>query len=151
MLLHRGPRSGTTAVECALTYPAVFLFTLGLVVGAAGVFRYQELASLSRRAARYAATHGWKYAKDTGLTAPAPSDIYNNVIVPNAVGLDLSQLSYSITYGSGSNSQYQATVVNGKLTVTTNTVTVTLTYKWVPEAFAGGITLTSTSVMPMSY
>jgi hypothetical protein len=30
-------------------------------------------------------------------------------------------------------------------------VTVTLTYNWVPEAFAGGVTLSSTSVMPMSY
>jgi hypothetical protein len=32
-----------------------------------------------------------------------------------------------------------------------NTVTVTLTYTWVPEAFLGGVTLSSTSVMPMSY
>jgi hypothetical protein len=151
MRLHRQQRSGTTAVECALTYPAVFIFTLGLVVGALGVFRYQELASLSRRAARYAATHGWKFGKDTGNTPPSPDDIYNNVIVPNATGLDLSKLSCSITYASGSNSQYQATVVNGTLTVTTNTVTVTLTYNWVPEAFAGGVTLSSTSVMPMSY
>ena len=31
------------------------------------------------------------------------------------------------------------------------TVTVTLTYRWVPEAFLGGVTLSSTSVMPMSY
>jgi hypothetical protein len=32
-----------------------------------------------------------------------------------------------------------------------NNVTVTLTYRWVPEAYLGGITLSSTSVMPMSY
>ena len=32
-----------------------------------------------------------------------------------------------------------------------NTVTVTVTYQWVPEAFFGGITLSSTSVMPISY
>jgi hypothetical protein len=34
---------------------------------------------------------------------------------------------------------------------TRNTVTVTLTYQWIPEAFFGGITLRSTSVLPMSY
>ena len=33
-----------------------------------------------------------------------------------------------------------------------NTVTVTVSYDWVPEALLGtGVTLSSTSVMPMSY
>ncbi len=150
MRLRFQQRTGTTAVECALVYPSVFLFTLGLVIGAAGIFRYQELSSLARRAARYASVHGTQYAKDTGNTAPTPADIYNNVVVANAVGFDNSQLSYSITYNT-SNDPYRTMVVNGNVVAVANTVTVTLTYQWIPEAYLGGITLTSTSVVPMSY
>src|SRR5437660_7453667 len=98
MRLKSGQRTGTTAVECAIVYPAVFLFTLGLVIGAAGIFRYQELSSLARRAARYASVHGTQYAADTGNPAPTPAEIYNNVVLPNAPGLQASKLSYSITY-----------------------------------------------------
>lgn len=144
-------RRAVTMVECALVYPATFLLVLGLVVGAAGIFRYQEMASLARRAARYASVHGGQYAKDTGNPAATPADVYNNVIAPNAAALDMSQLSYAVTWNTN-NWPYHVTLgSNNNLIVTGNTVTVTLTYQWIPEAFLGGLTLTSTSVMPMSY
>jgi hypothetical protein len=133
-----------------VVYPSVFLFTLGLVIGAGGIFRYQELASLARRAARYAAVHGTQYAKDTGNPAPTPADIYNSQVAPYAAALDPSKLSYSITYNT-SNDPYRTTIVNGNVVPVANTVTVTLTFQWLPEAFLGGITLSSTSVMTMSY
>ena len=144
-------RPGATAVECAFVYPALFLLVVGLLVGAAGIFRYSQLASLSREAARYASVHGGQYAQDMKVTAPAPADIYNNVVLPMAVGLDTSQLSYSITYNT-SNWPYHTTLdASNNVIPIQNTVTVTLTYPWVPEAFLGGVTLSSTSVMPMSY
>jgi hypothetical protein len=146
----RVPRTGTTVVECAVVYPAVVLFVIGLLVGAAGIFRYQELASLARRAARYVSVHGAQYAKDTGNPAATPDDIYNNVVLPNSVGFNVSNLSCAVSYNS-SNAPYQTSTVNGTIVATANTVSVTLTYQWVPEAFLGGITLSSTSVMPMSY
>ncbi len=150
MRLRLQRRMATTSVECAVVYPSVFLFTLGLLIGAAGVFRYQELASLARRAARYATVHGVDWAKDTGNTAPLPADIYNNVVLPNCSGLDTSRLSYSITYNT-TNQATRAGVVNGNATLIRNTVTVTLTYQWIPEAWLGGLTLSSTSTMDMSY
>jgi Flp pilus assembly protein TadG len=137
-------------VECAVICPAVFLFVIGLVVGAIGIFRYQEMAALARRAARYASVHGAQYAKDTGNAAATPQDIYNNAIAPNAVALDLKQLSYAVSYNTN-NHPYHTGVINGTVVATQNTVTVTLNYQWVPEAFLGGITLSSTSVMPMLY
>ena len=144
-------RSGATVVECAFVYPVFFLLILSLLVGAAGVFRYSQLASLSREAARYASVHGGQYAQEMKVTAPAPADIYNNVVLPMAVGFDTSQLNYSITYNS-SNWPFHTTLdANNNVIPIQNTVTVTLTYQWLPEAFLGGITLSSTSVMPMSY
>src|SRR5262245_22131719 len=106
--MRRAPqrRSGATAVECAFVYPVVFLLVLGLLVGAAGVFRYSQLASLSREAARYASVHGAQYAQEMKVTAPTPDDIYNNAVLPMAAGLDTSQLKYSITYNDTSNQLY---------------------------------------------
>ena len=144
-------RSGATLVECAFIYPVLFLLVLALLVGAAGIFRYSQLASLSREAARYASVHGGQYAQEMKVTAPTPADIYNNVVLPMAVSFDTSQLNYSITYNN-SNAPYHTTLdANNNVTSIQNTVTVTLTYQWVPELFLGGVTLSSTSVMPMCY
>jgi hypothetical protein len=129
----------------------VFLLVAGLMVGAAGIFRYSQLASLTREAARYASVHGAQYAKELNVPAPLPADIYNNFIVPMAVGLDTTQLSYSITYNT-SNAPFHTTLdANNNVTPIQNTVTVTLTYQWLPEAYLGSITMSSTSVMPMCY
>ena len=151
--MRRAPqrRSGATSVECAVVYPVVFLVVLGLLVGAAGMFRYSQLASLTREAARYASVHGAQYAQEMQVTAPTPDDIYNNVVLPMAAGIDTSQLKYSITYDT-SNSPFHTTLdANNNVIPIQNTVTVTLTYQWIPEALLGGVTLSSTSVMPMSY
>jgi Flp pilus assembly protein TadG len=151
--MRRAPqrRSGATVVECAFVYPVLFLLVLGLMVGAAGIFRYSQLASLSREAARFASVHGGQYAQEMNVPAPTPDQIFNNVVVPMAVGFDTTQLNYSITYNT-SNWPYHTTLdANNNIVPIQNTVTVTLTYQWVPEAFLGGVTLSSTSVMPMSY
>ena len=151
--MRRAPqrRSGATVVESAFVYPVFLLLVLGLLVGAAGIFRYSQLASLTREAARYASVHGGQYAQEMKVTAPTPADIYNNVVLPMAVSFDTSQLNYAITYNT-SNSPYHTTLdANNNVVPIQNTVTVTLTYQWLPEAYLGGITLSSTSVMPMSY
>ncbi len=144
-------RSGATVVECAFVYPVLFLLILGLIIGAAGIFRYWQLASLAREGARYASVHGGQYAYEMNVTAPTPDQIFNTAIAPMATGFDTTQISYSITYNT-SNYPYHTTLdANNNIVPVQNTVTVTLTYQWVPEAYLGGITLTSTSVMPMSY
>jgi Flp pilus assembly protein TadG len=150
MRLRRDSRSGTTAVESAVVYPVTLLLLLGLVIMGLGVFRYQEMSALARRAARNASVHGKQYASDTGNSAATPADIYDNAIKPYAAGLSLSKLSYAVSYNA-ENSPATAGIKNGDVVTTGNTVTVTLSYAWVPEAFLGGMTLTSTSVMPMSY
>lgn len=150
MRLRSGPRRAATTVECAVVYPITFLFVVGLLVGSMGMFRYQQIASLAREASRYASVHGTQYAKDANVPAPTPADIYNAAVAAKAVGLDLSKMTYSITYNT-SNAPSHINVVNGNVTPYGNTVTVTLTYSWVPEAYLGGITLKSTSQATMSY
>src|SRR5262245_21906608 len=124
-------RRGATLLESAIVYPVTFLLLLGLIVGGMGVFRYQEMASLSREAARWASVHGTNYARDSGEPAATADDIYNQVIAPRSVSLDQSQLNYSVTWDTN-NSPYHVNVVNGNFVTKTNTVTVRITYQWIP-------------------
>jgi hypothetical protein len=144
-------RPATTVVESAFIYPVVVLLLLGLIIGAMGMFRYQQVASLAREAARWASVRGGKYAKENGIPAATQADIYNNVVAPGSVSMDLSQLSCTVTWPNGNYPYHTNIDPNNNPVQVQNTVQVTLTYQWIPEAFLGGITLSSTSIMPMSY
>ena len=137
MLRNPTPRRGASVVECAVVYPATFLFVLGLAIGALGVFRYQEVAALAREGARYASVRGYAYSMATGNMPATASDVYKNAILPNAVGLDTSQLTYSVTWNPDN--------MQGSY------VSVRVNYHWLPEAFLGGVTLSSTSSVQVSY
>jgi Flp pilus assembly protein TadG len=151
MFFHKKqPRPAVTIVEFAIVGSATFLILLGLLIGGLGMFRYQQVARLARDASRWASVRGSQYALDTQKPAATKTDVYNQAIVPNATGLDLTQLNYSVTWNP-TNSQYHAGTVNGQQANIANTVTVTITYNWIPEAILGGITLSSTSVSVMSY
>jgi Flp pilus assembly protein TadG len=130
-------RTGATVLECAIVFPVFLLLLIGLVVAGLGVFRYQEVAALAREGARWASVHGAMYQQSTGLTAATKKDVYDKAILPKATGLNLNKLSYDVTW-SPDNQQ-------GSL------VTVTVTYRWIPEAFFGGRDLTSTSTVTMAY
>jgi Flp pilus assembly protein TadG len=143
-------RRAATTVEFAVVGSVTLLLLLGLLIGGLGIFRYQQVAHLAREASRWAAVHGSDYAKETGNSAATPADVYNQVIAPNATGLDQSKITYSVAWNTN-NSPYYITTVNGQTVNVTNTVTVTVTYQWIPEAFLGGTTVSSTSVSVMSY
>jgi hypothetical protein len=150
MKLNSTPRRGVTVVESAIVYPLVLFFTVGFLVAVVGIFRYQEVATLSREACRYAAVHGTNYAKNAGVTAPTPAQIYTNVILPKAFTLDPAKLTYAVTYNQ-SNAPVRTVVASGNVSYVYNTVTVVVTYQWLPEAFFGRIALTSSSSMQMCY
>jgi Flp pilus assembly protein TadG len=130
-------RRGTSTLEFAVICPLTLTLLCGLVIGGLGVFRYQQVASLAREGARYASVHGAKYQSATGNAAATADDVYNNAIKPKIAGLDTNQLTYAVSWDPDNR--------QGGM------VTVQLTYNWIPEAFLGGITLTSTAVMPVSY
>jgi Flp pilus assembly protein TadG len=137
-------------VEAALVLPLTLLILLGMFIGGLGVFRYQEVAFLAREGSRYASVHGSQYAKEvSGATAATPQDIYDNAIAPRIVCLDLSQLTYSVTWNT-SNDPY--TMTSNYEKPLGNTVSVTVSYQWFPELYLiGPYTLSSTSTVPMMY
>jgi Flp pilus assembly protein TadG len=142
-------RRGATAVEFAVACPVVFMLIFSTIVGALGVFRYQQTAELAREAARWASVHGAQYELETGNSAATAEDIYNNAIKPSAITLDLNRLTYQVTW----NKNNQPLDASASFeTPTGNTVSVTVTYQWIPEVYlVGPYSLTSTSTAQMIY
>jgi hypothetical protein len=126
-------RRGVTTAECGVIYSVTLLLIMGTIIEGLGVFRYQQVAALAREGARWAAVHGPTYQNEKNKPAPTGNDVLNNAVTPMMVGLDTTQLSCA-------------------LATTSSTVSVALTYTWIPEGlFNTPITLTSTSVMPITY
>jgi Flp pilus assembly protein TadG len=142
-------RRGATLVEVAIVLPVTFLLIFALVVGVLGVFRYQEVASLTRAAGRYASTHGAQYRKDAGLAngtaADWQADINANAIQPALILLDPNLLTLNTSWPDVSNQPGKPD------NWPTSTVTVTLTYQWIPELYlVGPYYLSSTSCVAIT-
>ncbi len=147
LTLHR--RRGATLIEVAFVFPVIVFLILALVVGGAGIFRYQEVCYAAHEAARWASVHGGDYALETKTPAATPTDVYNNAIQPRIMTLDPSRVTYSVTWDK---SNYPVTVSSDYEKPVGNTVTVTVSYSWLPELYlVGPITLTGSSTLPMTY
>jgi Flp pilus assembly protein TadG len=145
----RRSRRGATLVEFAICCPIIIFLIFATMVGALGVFRYQQTAELSREAARYASVHGGLYAEETGKPAATPQDIYEQAIKPQAIAMDLTKLTYQVTWDK-SNMPLDAS--ESPFTPEGNTVSVTVSYQWFPELIlVGPYNLTSTSKAQMVY
>ena len=144
----RRPR-GATTVEFAVTCPLAIFLIFATIVGALGAFRYQQVASLAREGARWACVHGKEYERQTPNPAATAEDVFNTAILPSAVALDPSKLSYTVTW---TNSNEPLEVHEDVQKPIGNIVTVSVTYIWFPEMYvAGPFTLTSTSTAQMLY
>jgi Flp pilus assembly protein TadG len=140
---------GTTTVEFAITCPIAFFLIFAIITGGLGVYRYQQVAAAAREGARWASVHGTDYAQDTGKPAATPEDIYNNAILPAVTAIDVSNLTYSVTWDKNNVPLY--TDANYEKPIG-NTVTVTVNYQWFPELIlVGPYNLTSSSTAQMAY
>jgi Flp pilus assembly protein TadG len=142
-------RRGATALEFAITCPIVFFLIFATIVGSLGVFRYQEVAALAREGARYACVHGSEYAQVTGQPAATAQDVFDKAIKPRLVALDPSKLTCEVTWNTTND---PLRVDEDVETPVGNTVSVKVTYVWLPEMYlVGPFTLTSTSTAQMVY
>lgn len=164
-VLHR--RRGATVVEFAIVYPLALLLVVGITVGGLGTFRYQQVAHLAHLGARYASVRGGQYEAETGQTAASQQNVLDYVrsqgvaIDTNAVTIEIFLNVTSLdasgnptvnaeAWDTSNKAPYQ--VVSDKGNARQNTISVTVRYRWLPEAFlVGPITLTSTATIPMQY
>lgn len=145
----RRQRRGATLVEFAIVCPVVLFLLFTIVVGAHGVFRYQQVAALAREGARWASVRGTQYAKDKNKPAATAADVKANVVLAKSVGLTAELLTCNVTWNSSNSPLSTTTTYEDPVG---NTVTVTVSYQWFPEMYiAGPITLTSSSTAQMLY
>jgi Flp pilus assembly protein TadG len=90
-------RRGSVIVEAALIYPVLFLLILAIILLGLSVFRYQQVAHMSREASRWASVHGGAYAQENGTTPASAQDVFANGIVPYAAGLGTGGMSYTVS------------------------------------------------------
>jgi hypothetical protein len=149
MRLHPQPRRGVSIAEFAIVSSVMVLIVAALLSGCLGIFRYQQVAALSRELARYASVHS--AGTPDGRLAGNPLSDHQSVISKSNL-LNASNLSWTITY-SNTPPQGQPKLYYSDNTATTlNVVTVTVTYHWQPEIFFGGsYTLQSTSQKIVTY
>src|SRR5258708_1427452 len=89
-------RRGVAMVEAPVILSVAFFFILALIIGAVGVFRFEEMAHLAREGARFALVHGGQYARETGNTAASEADIRAYVLAKSAI-LDSTKLTVVVT------------------------------------------------------
>jgi hypothetical protein len=146
----------------------MILAVIGTIIVGMGVFRYQQMAILARSASRWASVRGWQYQHDLnpygqpGYPMAATAQDVRDYVASQAVLLNTvpDALDVQVSWNPDNKQTHALLDANGTPVVdgsgnviaVTNLVTVTVAYKWMPELFfAGPISLSSTSTVPMSY
>ena len=130
---HSQSRRGATIVEMAVVGPLAFLMVIGLMIGALGIFRYNQIAALAHEGARWAAVRGRNFEQINHRKPITADDIRANVIVPRAAGIDLNRIVCTMSLDKGH-----------------SVVSVTVRYLWLPEAYFGKLTLSNTATTLVS-
>lgn len=150
-------RRGVSAVETALVLSVLLLLVCGLLAGGFGVFRHQQVQCLACEGARWASAHGGDFQNDAGA-APTRQQIADQAVLPRAVGMNPADIDVKVEWiDRGTNTVWDwdaAPKDTRSVTATgeyvSNTVRVTVTYRWTPGVFWGDSTMQSVSELPMS-
>jgi Flp pilus assembly protein TadG len=153
-------RKGAVMVETAIVVPVMLFLLLAIIIGGLGVFHYQQTAMLACGAARYASVRGGQWETATGQKSPTQTQILDNAVLPQAVGMNSKNITISVqlidgvtgkakAWNSSNKGAYSLTATNEPVS---NHVRVTLTYAWNPGVmWTGTLTLSSVCEMPMSF
>src|SRR5262245_23318657 len=96
-------RRGAVLAECALIYPVMFLLLLAIILLGLSVFRYQQMAHISREASRWASVHGGKFAEENNTTPASAQDVFDKAVVPYAAGLGTGGMNYTVARDTTAN------------------------------------------------
>jgi Flp pilus assembly protein TadG len=144
-------RRGATVVEVAVIMPfmvAIVVISIDLV---GGIYRYHQLATLARAAARYASVHAGQYKEETGNPVATVSSIRTEVLEKSSYGLDLNKMTCTLDW-LPTNNNYPWRLESDTGAKKQNSVRVKLSYPWKPVTLMlFPVTLTSTSEVANSY
>ena len=115
-------RRGANVVEASIAGPIAMFLVLAIVIGAIGIFKYQQLAFAARETARFASVHGAQYAK-------------NNADAISAGTLPSVDAAYLVSYARSKfamsdSSQVQISIQMTVLKPGASSATDTITVDW---------------------
>lgn len=143
-------RGGAVLVEVAIVLPLMLVLMLAAIDTAAGVYRFQQVATLAREGARYASVHAGMYSQELVKPVATADEVKTNAVMPRAVNLEDSQVTVTLTWVNGSSYPWSVSDATGGRKA--NNVRVTVSYPWKSLFLLGStITLTSTSEMTICY
>ena len=148
--IRRPARRGATLVETAMILSLLFLLLLGIILGSAAVFNYQQVSYLAREGSRWAIVRGASYAREQNTPAATAADVRTQAVLPQRGGMQADRLTCTVAWDQD-NKQTSTVVVGDEVKPRRNTVSVTVTYQWDPIFIFGPFTLQSTSVADMHY
>lgn len=144
-------RRGATVVEVAVVLPLMVVIVVVSIDLVGGIYRYHQLATLSRAAARYASVHAGQYKEETNYPEATVTSIRTEVLAKSSFGLDLSKMNCELTW-LPSGSKYPWRLESDTGAKKQNSVRVKLSYPWKPfTLMTFPVTLTSTSEVAISY
>jgi Flp pilus assembly protein TadG len=94
-------RRGATVTELALVLPIILLLIVGMIDFALVMYAYGTVSEAARTGARYAIVHGSAAGSHAGPTANDAT--VAGVVKANVPSLDVSRLTVTSSWGSGSN------------------------------------------------
>jgi Flp pilus assembly protein TadG len=146
----KGLRSGSVLIEVAMIIPIMVLIVAMAADVVGGVFRYHQIVTQAREAARYASVHAGTYAKETGQAIVTADQLKNSVILPSSAALEANLLTCQLTWLPNGDPYPYTTKADGSRKQ--NSVKVVLQYQWKPLFFFGSpLTLSSTSETPVTH
>ena len=156
--MSRMRRAGATTVETAIVLTVFMLLIVGILVCGIGVFRYQQVAWLSREASRWASTRGAEIEKESDRTCPTQQEIRDAAIMPYTIGMEPDQLAVDVEFVDAAtdtavpwnegSKEIRSISTSGEYV--TNRVRVTVTYRWLPGRLGRPMTLRSVSEHPLT-
>jgi Flp pilus assembly protein TadG len=127
-------RRGAAIVEMAIVGPLALLLIIGLIVVVLGVFRLQQVSRLAHEGSRWASIHGTDWERYTRSRPVTENDVFREAMQPLAQGLNPNRLQHHVEWNEAR-----------------TLVTVSVTYRWLPEVFFSASVITATSVHPVSF
>lgn len=151
-------RPGVSAVETAIVLSVLLVLVCGLIAGGTGVFRQQQVQCFAHEGARWASTRGANYQADTNGPSPTSQQIATQAVLPRAAGMNPADLTVKVEWIDRSTNtawdwdaapkDVRSVTAAGEYV--SNTVRVTVTYRWAPGMLWGAKDIGGVCELPLS-
>ena len=151
-------RRGVAAAETAVVLSVLLVLVFGIIAGGIGAFRHQQVQCFASEGARWASVRGSGYQSDASGPSPTRQQIVDRAVLPRAVGVRPADLTVEVAWidratntvwdWDAAPKDVRSVTAGGEYV--SNSVRVTVTYRWTPGALWGARDITGVCELPLS-